>query len=375
MRLEQHGAQGRAERQRDEGGDDRRGRNCHRKLTEEQSGNAGEEGRWHEYGAERQCDRYQRAADFVHRSMGRFKWGHSGAHIALDVFDHNDRVVDDDTDRQNEPEQGQVVQRYPKYSQDRKGADQRNRNCNAGDDRRAPALQKQEYHADDEEDRDKNRDDNLLDRLGNEDIRVVDDCRVDTWRKIFLQLLHLRQNFMLDRERVCPGLGIDEQGCRIAAVHVGRVAVVRGADLDPTDIADPGHAAPGIRFEDDVGELLGRGQPAERFDIDLVSFVTRGWRLIEDTGRDLQILCAQCREHVIGAEVVCRDFVRIEPDAHGVLAGALELDIADTLQACQHVLHVQGCIVRQVQSVARFVRRIEVNGHKYARYRLSHLHA
>src|SRR6516225_5010762 len=77
----------------------------------------------------------------------------------------------------------------------------------------------------------------------------------------------------------------------------------------------------------------------------------------------------------LGAEVVCRDFVRIEPDAHGVLAGALELDIADTLQACQHVLHVQGCIVRQVQSVARFVRRIEVNGHKYARYRLSHLHA
>src|SRR5215831_10699969 len=375
MRLEQHGAQGRTERQRHEAGDDRRGRNRHRELTEEQSGDASEEGRRHEYGAERQCDRYQRTADFVHRSMGRFKWGHSRAHIALDVFDDDDRVVDDDTDCQHEPKQGQVVQRYPKYGEDRKGADQRNRNCNAGDDRRAPVLQKQEYHPDNEEDRDKNGDDNLLDRLGDEDIRVVDDCRVDTWRKIFLQLLHLRQNFMLDRERVCAGLGIDDQGCRIAAVHVGRVAVIGGADLDATDVADPGHAPPVIRFEDDVGELLGRGQPAERFDIDLVGFVTRGWRLIEDTGRDLQILCAQSRQYVAGAEVVCRNSVRIKPDAHGVLTGALELDIADTVQAREHVLHVQGCVVRQVQSVARFVRRVEVNGQKYAGYCLADLHA
>src|SRR5215831_12684567 len=375
MRLEQHGAQGGAERQRDKAGDDRRGCNRHRELTEEQSGDASEEGRWHEYGAERQCDGYQRTAHFVHRSMGGFQWRHSGAHIALDIFDDDDRVVDDDTDRQHEAKQGQVVQRYPKYGEDRKGADQRNRNRDDRNDRRAPVLQKQEYHPDDEEDRDKNGDDNLLDRLGDEDIRVVNDCRVDTWRKIFLQLLHLRQNFMLDRERVCPGLGIDDEGCRIAAVHVGRVAVIRGADLDPTDVADPGHAPPAIRFENDVGELLGRGQPAERFDIDLVGFITRGWRLIEDTGRDLQILCAQCREHVIGAEVVCRDFVRIEPDAHGVLAGALELDIADTVQAREHVLHVQGCIVRQVQSVARLVRRVEVNGQKYTGYRLADLHA
>src|ERR1700751_2758901 len=129
MRLEEHGAQGRAERRRDKAGDDRRGRNRHRELTEEQSGDASEEGRWHEYGAERQCDRYQRAADFVHRSMGRFKWGHSGAHIALDVFDDDDRVVDDDTDRQHEAEQGQVVQRYPKCSEDRKGPDKRHRNA------------------------------------------------------------------------------------------------------------------------------------------------------------------------------------------------------------------------------------------------------
>src|ERR1700751_945239 len=362
VRLEEHGAQGRAERQRDKAGDDRRGRNRHRELTEEQSGDAGEEGRWHEYGAERQCDRYQRAADFVHRSMGRFNWGHSGAHIALDVFDDDDRVVDNDTDRQHEAEQGQVVQRYPKYSEDRRGADQRNRNGDDGNDRRAAGLQKQEHPPDDEEDRDKNRDDNLLDRLGNEDIRVVDDCRVDTWRKIFLQLLHLRQNFMLDRERVCSGLGVDDQGRRIAAIHVGRVAVIRGADLDPTDVADAGHASSVVGFDDDVGELLGRGQPAERFDVDLISFVTGGRRLVQDTGRDLKILRAQRGEHVAGGEIVGRRLVRVEPDVHRIFATALELHVADARQARQHVLDVQGCVVRQVERVARLVRRVEVNG-------------
>ena len=33
--------------------------------------------------------------------------------VALDVLDHDDRVVDDDADRQHQAEQRQVVQRYP----------------------------------------------------------------------------------------------------------------------------------------------------------------------------------------------------------------------------------------------------------------------
>ena len=61
-----------------------------------------------------------------------------------------------------------------------------------------------------------------------------------------------------------------------------------------------------VGFDDDVGELLGRGQPAERFDVDLIGFVTRGRRLVQDAGRDLKILGAQRREHVAGGEIVGR---------------------------------------------------------------------
>ena len=234
-------------------------------------------------------------------------------------------------------------------------------NRNDRDDGRSPALQEEEYDAHHQKDCHDNRYDDLVDRLRDEDRRIVDDGRVDAGRKVFLQLLHGRHDFTIDSERVGAGLGKDEQGRRIAAIHVGRVAVIRGADLDPTDVADAGHASSIVGFDDDVGELLGRGQPAERFDVDLISFVTRGRRLVQDTGRDLKIFCAQRREHVAGGEIVGRCLVRVEPDAHRIFATAMELHVADARQARQHVLDVQGRVVRQVERVARLVRRVEVN--------------
>src|SRR5262249_53374702 len=115
-----------------------------------------------------------------------------------------------------------------------------------------------EHDAHHQQDGHENRDDDLVDRLRDEDRRVIDDDRVDAGRKILLQLLHRRHDLMIDSERVGAGLGIDEQGRRIAAVHVSRAAVIRGADLDATDVPDAGHASSAVGLDDDVGELLGR---------------------------------------------------------------------------------------------------------------------
>src|SRR5690348_9053467 len=87
MRLEEHGAEGWAQRQRDEAGDDGRGRDRHGELTEEQPRDAGDEGGWYKHGAERQRNRDQRTADLVHRVMRRLCGGHSGADVAFDVLD------------------------------------------------------------------------------------------------------------------------------------------------------------------------------------------------------------------------------------------------------------------------------------------------
>jgi hypothetical protein len=58
-----------------------------------------------------QHDRDERAGDFVHRRARRLERGQAPREVALDILDHDDRVVDDDADRQHQPEQRQVVER------------------------------------------------------------------------------------------------------------------------------------------------------------------------------------------------------------------------------------------------------------------------
>ena len=68
-------------------------------------------------------------------------------------------------------------------------------------------------------------------------------------------------------------------------------------------------------------------------DVDLIGFVTPARRLVQDSGGDLKILRAQRREHFVGAEIAGRDLIRVEPDAHCIIAPALELHVADARQA------------------------------------------
>jgi hypothetical protein len=105
-------------------------------------------------------------------------------------------------------------------------------------------------------------------------------------RKVLFQLIQRSEHLMVDGERIGAGLGIDQQHRRIAAVLIGRAAVVGGTDLDAADVPDAGHVAPVVEFDDDVGEFLGRRQPAERFDVDLIGLAARDRRLVQNTGRD-----------------------------------------------------------------------------------------
>ena len=108
---------------------------------------------------------------------------------------------------------------------------------------------------------------------------------------------------------------------------------------------------------------------------DLIGLAARDRRLVQNTGRDLQVLRPQRREHFAGAEIVDRGLVRIDPDAHRVLAAALEFHVADARQARQHVLDMQRRIVRQIKRIARLVGGVEVNAQQDARDRLANLHA
>src|SRR6266436_8451864 len=129
---------------------------------------------------------------------------------------------------------------------------------------------------------------------------------------------------MFDRKGIGARLRVDQEGRSVTAIHVGSGSIISGTNLDSTDVAHPGHPSLLVGFDDDVTELLGSGEPAECLYVDLISFVPRSRRLIQNPGRDLQVLSAQSREHLTAVEIVHRNLVGFEPDAHGVLAAALE---------------------------------------------------
>ena len=71
----------------------------------------------------------------------------------LDVLDHDDGVVDQQADRERQPEQGHGVDREAGDGEHREGAEQDDRDGDRRDQHRPPALQEHEDHQHDEDDR------------------------------------------------------------------------------------------------------------------------------------------------------------------------------------------------------------------------------
>ena len=59
-------------------------------------------------------------ADLVHALARRVARRKAGRHVALDILDHDDGIVDHDADREHEPEQRQIVQREAERRHDAK---------------------------------------------------------------------------------------------------------------------------------------------------------------------------------------------------------------------------------------------------------------
>ena len=100
-----------------------------------------------------QRDGDQRRADLLHRAIGGLARAQALGHVALDVLDDDDGVVDDDADRQHEAEQRQVVEREAERRHQEERADERHRDGDDGNDGRAPCLQEQHDDEHDEDDR------------------------------------------------------------------------------------------------------------------------------------------------------------------------------------------------------------------------------
>ena len=108
---------------------------------------------------------------------------------ALDVLDDDDRVIDQQADRQRQPEQGQRVDGEPGHVENRERPQKDDRDRDRRHQQGAPVLQEDEDDEDDEDDRLDQRLHDLFDGQLDEVGRVVCVAELQPFRKILRKLL------------------------------------------------------------------------------------------------------------------------------------------------------------------------------------------
>ncbi len=263
----------------------------------ELAGQSGDEGGWNEHCAQHQGDGDQRRTDLIHASLRGVTRRQAGGNVALDVLDHDDRIVDHNPDREHQAKQRQIVEREPEHRHEEKSADQRHRNRHDRNDGGAPGLQEQDDDQDDQDDRldDGLGDgiDGLLDELG----RVVDDGVFEACRKFLRELVHCGFDLLGRRQRVRARQLVDGERNRRVEIAVGVGRVVDGGELDPAHVLEANDRGRAL-LDHDVGELLRVDQPSERPHRYLESTRLGNRRLVEHAGSDLDVLALQGRDDI-----------------------------------------------------------------------------
>ena len=331
----------RGERHGVDGGDDHRGGDRQRELAEELAGDAGEECAGQEHADQHQRDGENRPGDFVHRFDGGGFGIVAFGDPAFDVFQHHDGVVDHDADGQHQAEQREVVQVEAQQGHDGERADQRDGHVDHRQDHRLPILQEEQHDDGDENDGVAQGFEHFHDRLFDEGSRVVDDFVVEAAGEALVQLLHVGLDLVGHLQGVGAGQLEDGQGDRGFAVELADLVVLLGAEIDFGDIAEANDLGGGrafldvalAGFDDDVAELLGRDQAAQRAHRELELLILGHGRLADGAGGDLHVLAFHGVDDVGGVQAHRGHFVGIEPDAHAVFALAEVVDVADAVDA------------------------------------------
>ena len=142
----------RRQRQRDEARHQHRGRHRHGEFAEQAADDAGHEQERDEHGDQRNRDRYDGEADLAGALDGRLERAIALFEVAHDVFDHHDRVVDHEADRDGEPHEREIVEAVAERVHHAEGCDQRQRHHDARDHGRPEIAQEQEDDHHDEAD-------------------------------------------------------------------------------------------------------------------------------------------------------------------------------------------------------------------------------
>src|SRR5207249_4314318 len=162
-------------------------------------------------------------------------------------------------------------------------------------------------------------------------------------RLVFHHLLDLPGN--VERIGIRLQEDTDQRGGNVVVGTADRV--VGGGELDTGDILEAHHLTVARFADDDVLEFTCRGQTA--LDEHRVLHLLprgNGRQAQAARGRD-DVLLAYDAGDVGGGDAEARHALRIEPDAHAVVAGAEDANLTYTRHAAQRVVEVEQRVVAQ----------------------------
>ncbi len=179
--------------------------------------------------------------------------------VAVDVLQHDDRVVHDQAGRDDERHQRQVVEREAEEIHHRTAADQGHRHRRHRDHRRAQPPQEQQDDENDETDGDEQRMLRFAQRRADGRRAVARDVQGHARRQEGAQRRQLGHDAVDGRDDVGLYLTAHHQEHRRPVVEVAGVVAVFDAAVDPRHVREPDRRAVAIR-DDDRLVLLGRHQ-------------------------------------------------------------------------------------------------------------------
>jgi hypothetical protein len=206
MRLRPHRRHHRIERERHKQRQQHRDADGDAKLEEKAPDDAAHKRHRHEHRDDRKRRCKNRQTDLVGTFLGGADVVFAHLGVSDNVFAHHDRVVDEQSNRQRQRQQRQLIESKARRPDRRKRPNHRDRQRQSGDHRRAPALQKQkdDRHRQDRAEQQVFLD--LLDRRANEDRVVNHHVEDDILRQIHAQLGHPLSDRVGDLHRVLAGL-------------------------------------------------------------------------------------------------------------------------------------------------------------------------
>ena len=211
-------------------------------LGEEPARRAGEEGDRDENGGERRRGGDDGEEHLPRPEHGRRARPHAERPVPLDVFQHDDRVVDDEAGGEHDGEQRQDVEREAGEIDRGQRADQRDRHGDGGDDRGAHRAQEQEDHPHDDERRLEERVQDLLQRAADEGRLVGGDPDRHAFGERRVELGDGGANARRNVERVRLRLADDAEPDAGRAVDAQRAGLLRRPEDHVGHVADAGRA-------------------------------------------------------------------------------------------------------------------------------------